>query len=666
MRKTFIIAIAALLALGAGGYFGFNYYVQYEARRQVDELFASLNASGITARHGKMTFEYFDSEFDIKDVVFEAPGQGTLKIGSFVAKTLSIPHPRQMFADRIEIRDVAFDGPLPLAPDIAASYRIPLIGVDKFQGPTEIVTSGNRPAQLALALFEAVSADRISIPTSTGTTKAGAGATLVETSLTAGATTIEWLVRGEIKKATIEPSHVKVTGSPNVAGNGDLGRVVAEAVNLPTLLILLDPERRRSEQVVRNVYGSVVIDGYNVASDAGFSQRWKTIAIKDVAITPAGVPVEELVAMGERMQALTAKGETAPEQEVAALLRATASTYDALRIGSVTLTEMETRQDGGAKASLRALAIGKLDAGLLKDVTLEGFSGTDGTTKPFDIERMVISGLRPGAMMRLTADTVAEPDNAASFDHFMRSFSVLSGFEMLGAKGALDNSAELVVIDKLNLSWDAKEGAIPTRLAASLRVTGPTNLFAEGDPMGMVVPDGVSRASLALDIGANWNPQAQTFALAPLYVEVSDAFSVSASLSLKDVSPSAFSAQPDEALAAAMAANFASAELTLIDYGIYEQKLRDAAKEQGMEPEAIRQLFAGFAEMLLGSVVSDRPEFDPAVQALIAFIQRPMGRLALRVTPRGDNLPVLMLLEGLQGDPMELISEVNIEVIKTP
>jgi len=664
MRKTFIIAVAALLALGVGGYFGFNYYVQYEARRQVDELFANLKTSGIDARHGKMTFDYFDSEFDIKDVVFEVPGQGTFKVGSFVAKTLSVPRPRKIFADRIEIRDVAFDGPLPLAPDIIASYRIPLIDVDKFQGPTEITADGNRPAQLALALIEAVSADKITIPTSTGTTKTGAGTTLVETSMTAGATSIEWLVRGEIKKATIEPSHVKVTGSPNVAGNGDLGRVVAEAVNLPTLLILLDPERRRAEQAVRNVYGSIIVNDYNVASDAGFSQRWKTIALRDVGIKPSGVPVEELIAMGERVQALTAKGETAPPTEVAALLNHTASVYDALHIGSITLNEMETRQDGGAKATLRALSVGKLDAGLLKDVTLEGFSGTDGTTKPFNIDRMIISGLRPGAMMRLTAETIAEPDDAASFDHFMRSFSVLSGFEMLGAQGAMDDSNELVVVDKLNLSWDAKEGAIPTRLAVSLRVSGPTSAFGEGDPLNILMPDGVSRASLALDIGANWNPQAQTFALAPLYVEVSDAFSVSASLALKDVSPSAFSAQPDEALAAAMAANFASAELTLVDYGIYEQKLRDAAKEQGMEPDAIRQLFAGFAEMLLGSVVSDRPEFDPAVQALVAFIQKPMGRLALRVTPRGDNLPALMLVEGLMGDPMNLINEVNIEVIK--
>lgn len=666
MRKTFIIAIAALLVLGVGGYFGFGFYVQYEARRQVDELFANLKASGIDARRGEVKFDFFDSEFDIKDVVLEARGQGTLKIGSFVAKTLSVPRPKQVFADRIEIRDVAFDGPLPLAPDITASYRIPLIDVDKFQGPTEIVASGSRPAQLVLALVEAVSADKISIPTSTGTTKTGADSTRVETSLTGGATTIEWLVRGDIKKATIEPSHVKVGGTPAVAGTGDLGRVVVEAVNLPTLLMLLDPERRRSEQAFRNVYGSITVDGYAVSADAGFGQRWKTIVLKDVSLKPAAVPVEELVAMGERMQALTAKGETAPPAEVGALLRQTASVYDALRIGSITLTEMETKQADGSKASLRALNVGKLDAGRLDDIVFEGFAGTDGTTKPFKIDRMVISGLRPGAMMRMTADTVADPNSADSFAFFMRSFSVVGGFELLGAQGAMDDSSELVVIDKLNMSWDAREGAIPTRLAGSLRVSGPTGAFGEGDPLAIVVPDGVSRASLAVDIGANWDPQAQTFTLAPLYVEVSDAFSVSGSLALKNVSLSAFSAQPEEALAAAMAANFGSAELTLIDFGIYEQKLRDAAKEQGMDPEAIRQLFAGFAEMLLGSVVSDRPEFDPAVQALVAFIQKPMGKLSLRVTPRSENLPVLMLIEALQGDPMNLIGEVNIDVISTP
>ncbi len=63
--------------------------------------------------------------------------------------------------------------------------------------------------------------------------------------------------------------------------------------------------------------------------------------------------------------------------------------------------------------------------------------------------------------------------------------------------------------------------------------------------------------------------------------------------------------------------------------------------------------------------MADRPELGPAVQAFVGFIQQPMSTLALRITPRGEPLPLMMIVEALQGDdPLGIVDEVDVKVLE--
>ncbi len=663
MRKTFVIAAAALLVALVGGYFALGAIVNHFARRQVDALIADLGAAGIEAHRGEVRYDLFKGHFEIENVAFTSPGQGSVKFASLVADGVARPDDRRFTARQIDIRDLSFAGPAPLAPMIDTTYRAPKIEITGVVGPTTVTPEGTEPAQIALAVLEALKVQRIAIPESLVTTRSGTGNDRIETDVTHGATTLDDIAGGRVARASVEPSRFTMGGAPANAATGRVGRVNLDSIDLAAFLILLDPERRAKEDSYRTVYGAITVDGYELKADNGLVQQWKAIEIADVAIRPSAIPAEELLASGQRLQELTAKGEQPAPAELSALLRAAAATYDGVRIRSIALKEMNAVEVDGTKVELAALTAGPLDEGRLDSLAVERLKGTDAGGKAFRLDALKIGGLRPGAIMELAADVADDPQATKDISWLMRLFGVVSSVAVEGAEAPAEQGGEPVVVDKASLSWSGETDALPTHMSASLRVTGPTSAFAADKPMFALVPDGLQRASVAVDLGGTWDEAASTLTLAPVYAEVSDAFALSLKLALKDVDDALFSPQPDEALAGALGANLASLDITLTDSGIYERKLEEAAQQQGMDPEALRQLFAGFAELLLAQTLADRPDLEPAAQALVSFIQKPLSTLSLRVTPRHGDLPVMTVVEAVEaGEPLSVIDELNIQL----
>ncbi|WAC26865.1 hypothetical protein [Ancylobacter sp. SL191] len=663
MRKTFVVATAALLVALVGGYFALGAIVNHFARRQVDALFADLGAAGIEAHRGEVRFDLFKGHFEIENVSFTSPGQGSLKLTSLVADGLTRPDDRRFTARQIDIHDLSFDGPAPLAPMVDISYRAPKIEITGVEGPTVVTPDGTEPAQIALAVLEALKVQRVAIPESLVTTRSGTGNDRLETDVTHGAVALEDIAGGRVARASIAPSRFTAGGAPANAATGRVGRVSIETIDVAALLILLDPQRRAREENYRTLYGTVKVDGYELKADSGLTQRWSTIEIADVAIRPSAIPAEELLASGQRIQQLAAKGEQPAPAEMAAMLRAMAATYDGLRIRAIAFKDMTALEADGTKVELAALTAGPLNEGKLDSLALDRLKGTEADGSSFHLDTLKIGGLRPGAIMELAADAAESPEATRDIAWLMRLFGIVSSFTLEGAEAPVEKGGEPVVIDRASLSWSGETDALPTRMAASLRVTGPTAAFAADKPVFALVPDGMQRASVALDIGGEWNEAASTLTLAPLYAEVSDAFALSVKLSLSDVDDALFSPQPDEALAGALGASLAALEITVSDAGIYERKLEEAAKQQDMEPEALRQLLAGFAELLLAQTVADRPDLEPATQALVAFIQKPLSTLSLRITPRHEQLPVMTIVEAVEsGEPLGLIDEINVQL----
>lgn len=657
MRKTFAIALIALLVF-TGGYFGFGFYVNHAARQQVETLLADLKARGLETNLGHVGYDFFGGLFEMKDLVITIPDMGTVKIAALTASGLEQGPSSRLSAREVTVSGISYDGILPLAPDMQTYYSVPRLDMSALELPAD------GTARSALAFFEQVAAERVSIPESTVTTRAGTDNSLIETTVTHGVITLEKLAGGRFATATVEPSRLTLGGTPENSGQGSIGRIEAEGVNIATILIVLDSEFRQNTNEFRSLYDSVRMDGYEITTHVGFSQSWGKMEVREVAILPAAIPMDALIEAGMRVQQLEAQGEETYPAEAAELLRTMAGIYSGLRIGAIHVEDIKTSEPGGTSSSLASLKAGPLDSGRLERLAMEKLAGTDASGNPFSLDSLVIRDLRLDTLLEVSASLAAESDEASFWPAPL--FSVLGGIEIDSASAETEKG-EPIRIDRLALSWNGEKDALPTRFSATLRLTGPTSAIDPGQSAFALVPDQMTRVSISADIAAQWDEPTGTATIAPFDIDISDALSFSARVKLSDVEDSVFSTQPDEALAGAMAINLGSIELHLTDAGLYEQKLTEAAKEQGLDPEAIRQLFAGFAELLFSQTVADRPELGPAVQSFVAFIQRPMSTLSLRITPRAGPLPMMMIVEALNSeDPLSLVDELDIDAIDTP
>lgn len=680
MRKIVVIAPIALVLAGGLSYFAITRYADYEAGRQIDRVIDGLKAEGFEASRGAVAYDLFANRLEAKDIAVSTPAGERLHIAGLTASGLAQPATDRIRVEQVELRELSVERPVSLAPAITGQVRVPQVVVTGFEGATRVSATANEPLPVALAFVEAARIARIQIPTASSTLRSGPQDMAVESDVTYHNIVVEDVASGRIARSTVEQAVFQIGGNAAAAGQGEIGPVRTEGADIATALILLDPVRRQAETGSRQLYGAVTGENYRFKAGNGTAEEWKTIRLGEVSVRPAGLPTEELIAIGLRLREMAAAGDEPQAQEVAEFMDTLASVYDALTIKGASFEGLKATEPT-ATVKLDSLTFGTLENGRLDSFALNGLSGTEQTgatatgatspgtaapsaeaPRPFRLDRLTVKGLRPGIAMRFAGEVSVSPRTAQDPVTLLRLLGVVDGIELNGLEAATA-PGEAVTIDTFALSWSARPGALPTRLAFTLRAAAPTAGMGEAAKAGLLLPPDVSRASIAADLGLQWAEADRTLTLAPVYAEISDSFAFHGSARLTDVGPAAFAAEPDAALGAMMAANLASVEVKLTDSGLYEQKLAEAAREQGATPEALRQLLAGFSEMMLSPLTEDRPDFRPAVEQLTAFLARPMGTLALRLTPRNPPLPLANAVLAAQNDPIELLNEVNIEAL---
>ena len=76
MKKTLLGLIAALV-IAAGGYFGFQAYVQHRVTAEVDAAFEQIRSAGGKASHGKLSYHVWNRTLTIADVASESAAAST-------------------------------------------------------------------------------------------------------------------------------------------------------------------------------------------------------------------------------------------------------------------------------------------------------------------------------------------------------------------------------------------------------------------------------------------------------------------------------------------------------------------------------------------------------------------------------------------------------------
>src|SRR5690242_13708418 len=103
--KRILIGLIAAAVLAAGGWFGFNLYVQHRATSEVEAAFEQIRKQGGKASHGKVAFDLMSRTLTIDDIAI-TPGsqpQAQVKIAGIKATGVRQIDDTRFSADSIDV-----------------------------------------------------------------------------------------------------------------------------------------------------------------------------------------------------------------------------------------------------------------------------------------------------------------------------------------------------------------------------------------------------------------------------------------------------------------------------------------------------------------------------------------------------------------------------------
>ncbi|MES1147612.1 MAG: hypothetical protein ABUL53_00350, partial [Bradyrhizobium guangdongense] len=276
--KRILIGLIALVVITAGGWFGFNAYVQHRATAEVDAAFEQLRSGGNKASHGKVAFDLSTRTLTIADITVERAAQppATVQIAGIKAVGVSQVDDNKVSADSIEVSDTQFTFESAAgATNLKAAYKAPQIIVRDFSGP---VRTQGAPASEALAdlyrfaidQFVGVTASSVVAPTiaisiNPGSSGPGSG------EIAYSGLAIEKIRNGRFDAAKMDRAtfaiNVQQPGRPDKL-TGELVNMIVNDFDANAVAAVLDPQKI-SDETFHRVYRQISTGTYVVTSTQG-------------------------------------------------------------------------------------------------------------------------------------------------------------------------------------------------------------------------------------------------------------------------------------------------------------------------------------------------------------------------------------------------------------
>ena len=133
-----LIGLVAAIVIAAGGFFGFERYMQHRVAGEVEAAFEQIRAAGGKASHGKVSFDLSTAPSRSRTSPLKRPRQppASVKIASITASGVRQPDATRFAADTIEVTDIEVDWGVAAEPGARLTYKVPRITVKDYSGPT--------------------------------------------------------------------------------------------------------------------------------------------------------------------------------------------------------------------------------------------------------------------------------------------------------------------------------------------------------------------------------------------------------------------------------------------------------------------------------------------------------------------------------------------------
>lgn len=648
--KRILIGLIAPLVLGAGGWFGFNLYVQHRATAEVEAAFEQMRKQGGKASHGKVGFDLPSRTLTIEEVNVE-PGRAPLagiKAASFKAVGVRQVDEAHIAADNVEIDglELAIDGTAGAA-SMKVTYKIPQLTLTNYSGPARVQGAPASDSILdayrfGLEQFASMTADSLHVPTitaaMTGITGGGTG------DITYSGLTFRSINRGKIDAAKVDRAVVAINvqqprSDKVTSGFSD---VTIEDFDANVVIAALNPEKANDDSYHR-VYRQIST-AYAMTSTSGIGAKIGRILVEDIEYQPSKFRPGELLAVLPKDPSASRN----PAQ-VRELMEKVANLYEGARVGKVTIADLSMDTPQGA-AKLNAIRYSQ------GEFALEGLDAPTPQGQ-FKMERFALKSFSVPQLMRWAAG-LTTAGRAPSPDQMLGLFGVLAGAEIKGVVAPFKTTKKEVTIDTLSLDWGQLIGSIPSKAHLVAKFVTPTD---PSDPKQLpLILGGIDKLAIDLDLGAAWTESSNSFALTPATLDIGGIAKAQLRGALGNVPREVFSADPAQLRGQAARIEAGALEFSLRDISGVDLAVTQFARTQNVSRDAARQALVESIKAKREQVASANPDADAAVDAIARFVETPGQTLSIKLSPRA-KAPLMQLMQLLQTDPQSALAQFRIE-----
>ena len=650
--KRILIGLIVAVVLAAGGWFGFNLYVQHRATSEVEAAFEQMRANGGKASHGKIAFELATRTLTIEDINVE-PGQPELahiKIAKITAVGVRQPDEAHFAADSIEVSGVEVAFTYTERAKLKANYKIPEITARDFSGPTRAASAPLSGSiidmyRFMLAQYATVSASSIAVPTiavnvDAGTGNAGSGDFIYS------GLAVQNVNRGKIE--TAKTDRVTYTLDLSQPGRpakmtGELSGLVVTDFDATAITAALDPQGSGDDGFHR-IYRRISANSYAVTMAPGVRVQIDNFAIDDIAIQPSKFRPLEIMALLPADRAIPTPAQSRE------MITKVADFFEGFRIGKAEIGKQSIETPQGT-ARLNAV---KYDQ---DKFALEGLDMPmpQGQLK---MERFALKSFSAASLLRWAAG-FSNPGQAPSPDQMLGLFRVLEGAEIKGVVSPYKNTRQLVTIDTISLNWGQLVGSIPSKANLVVKMVAPTD--PANPAQRPLIMAGVDKLAIDLDLGAAWTESSGAFALAPATLDLGNLAKAQARFALAKVPRALFTTtDPMEAISEMAQVEAGPLELSLRDSGVVDLVVAQFSRMQNVSRDAARGAIVEMIRAQGEKIAASNVDVRAAADALAGFVETPGQTLTIKLTPLG-KVPVLQLMDVLNSEPIVALAQFRIE-----
>src|SRR5581483_3851383 len=248
--KKILFGLIAAIVIAAGGFFGFQFYVEQRIAGNIDAAFDQIRKDGGKASHGRLDFDLWTHTLKIADISAETSAQPpmTVKITKVTATGVGQPDAAHIAAAHIEAGDIEVGARMIAGSDWRATYKVPGITVKDYSGPATIQQP---PAMSSIVdmyrfmsgIFKDISASSVTVPSITFTINSRA---TVTTEGTYSGFELRDMREGRI--ASMKSDALAFTATTQAAGRtekmtGKAADFIIKDVDLTAAAATLDPSK---------------------------------------------------------------------------------------------------------------------------------------------------------------------------------------------------------------------------------------------------------------------------------------------------------------------------------------------------------------------------------------------------------------------------------------